>query len=107
EVDVEDSATVLLQFGARSMADVHLDFVQRGYSRGCKLCGELGTVSWSFRDPRVVTDLGDGGDPAVFEFTFDVNDMYVAEMEHFLDCIDQRREPLVGLEDGAAVLRLV
>ncbi len=53
EVDVEDCADVLLRFPCGAQADIHLDFVQHGYSRSCKLVGELGTALWDFTSREV------------------------------------------------------
>ena len=35
------------------------------------------------------------------------NEMYVAEAEHFIDCIASNRKPAVSARDGKAVLELV
>lgn len=53
EVDVEDCAGVLLRFAGGAQADIHLDFVQRAYSRSCKLVGERGTALWDFTSREV------------------------------------------------------
>ena len=34
------------------------------------------------------------------------NDAFVAQMEHFLDCVKTRRKPLADLGDGIASLRM-
>jgi predicted dehydrogenase len=34
------------------------------------------------------------------------NELFMAEMKHFLDCIGGRAQPLVSLRDGAQSLRM-
>ena len=104
EVDVEDSATILLHFPSGVHADVHLDFLQRVPSRSCKLVGELGTAVWENTTPQTVTLLLADSEPQSWEFDFDANDMYVAEVKDFLACIQEQRQPVVDVEQAARVL---
>ena len=53
EVDVEDSAWIYLTFPDRRRAELHLDFVQRAYTRTCKVVGEMGTALWDFNVQEV------------------------------------------------------
>jgi predicted dehydrogenase len=106
EVDVEDCATVLLRFASGAHADVHMDFVQRGYARSCKLVGEQGTIIWDYpahqvRIYRTGTDSWE-----VIPYTFNSNDMYVAEVQHFLGCVNRAATPLVDLKQAKRVLEV-
>ncbi len=106
DVDVDDCATVLLRFADGAQADVHVDFVQRGYSRSLKIAGEDGTILWDFRGREVrVYDAGSGtwetgtapGDPG---------DMYVEEVRRFLENVVAGGEIEATLEEGRAVIEL-
>src|SRR5271169_1777978 len=107
EVDVEDSAWIYLSFAERRRAELHLDFVQRPYTRTCKVVGETGTVIWDFSVQEVrwfsAGQLGWKSIPYVFE----VNDMYVAEMVHFLESLGNKTGPMVDLEQSRDVMRVV
>lgn len=107
EVDVEDSAWIYLSFLDRQRAEVHLDFVQRSYTRTCKVVGEAGTALWDFSSQEVrwlsAAEPGWKSIPYVFE----VNDMYVAEIRHFLESLGSGTGPMVNLEQGRDVIRLV
>lgn len=105
EVDVEDCATILLRFLSAAQADVHVDFVRRTYSRQCTLVGEKGTVTWNWMTGRMELTYPDRT-PATLDFFADTNLMYLAEVEHFLMCIQNRTTPIVGLADAKAVLRV-
>lgn len=107
DVDVEDSATILLRYTSGARCDIHLDFVRRDYARGCSLCGESGTIVWDYVAQQV--RLYRAADRAweTFSCECDPNDMYRAELEHFLDCVQTQTDPLVGLEQGRTVLALI
>lgn len=107
QVDVEDCADVLLRFANGALAAVHLDFIQRGYVRFCKLAGELGTALWDFTSREVRVLSGESNSWQSFPYSFETNDMYVAEVEHFFRCISSGEKPLVDLQQAADVLDVV
>jgi glutamate-1-semialdehyde aminotransferase/spore coat polysaccharide biosynthesis protein SpsF (cytidylyltransferase family)/predicted dehydrogenase len=107
DVDVEDSAWIYLSFPERRRAELHLDFVQRTYTRTCKVVGETGTVIWDFSVPEVRWfSAGQTGWESI-PYLFEVNDMYVAEMVHFLESLGNKTGPMVDLEQGRDVIRVV
>jgi predicted dehydrogenase len=107
DVDVEDSATILLRYASGARADVHMDFVRRDYARGCSLCGEDGTIVWDYPAQTVRLYHSSAREWQTFACECDPNDMYRAEIAHFLECIRNQSSPLNGLEQGLAVLRLI
>jgi glutamate-1-semialdehyde aminotransferase/spore coat polysaccharide biosynthesis protein SpsF (cytidylyltransferase family)/predicted dehydrogenase len=107
EVDVEDSAWIYLTFPERRRAELHLDFVQRAYTRTCKVVGETGTANWDFTSREVRWFSADEPGWKSIPYAFEVNDMYVAEMVHFLESVGSGRGPLIDLEQGRDVIRVV
>ncbi|MGP0098992.1 MAG: aminotransferase class III-fold pyridoxal phosphate-dependent enzyme [Terriglobales bacterium] len=106
DVDVEDSAWIYLTFPERRRAELHLDFVQRAYTRTCKVVGETGTVLWDFNVQEVRWFSSEQGWNSI-PYTFEANDMYVAEIVHFLDSLGSGTGPMVDLEQGRDVIRVV
>ncbi len=105
-VDVEDCATILLQFPDGAQADVHMDFVQRGYTRTCKLAGEKGTITWDYSANEVRLYLAETGEWQSFAYKFSANDMYLAEAHDFLECVRTGRTPRVTLAEARRVLEV-
>lgn len=107
EIDVEDTADIFLQFESGSAATVHVDYIQRVYSRSCKIIGERGTIRWEMGEPVRVYSA-DSGDWRTFESpgNYTVNDMYVAELEYFLDCVQRDQPTMADVADGSRVLRV-
>jgi glutamate-1-semialdehyde 2,1-aminomutase/spore coat polysaccharide biosynthesis protein SpsF len=107
EVDVEDSAWIYLSFPERRRAELHLDFVQRAYTRTCKVVGETGTALWDFSLQEVRWFSAEKPGWNSIPYVFKPNDMYVAEMVHFLDSLGSGTGPMVDLEQGRDVIRVV
>jgi glutamate-1-semialdehyde aminotransferase/spore coat polysaccharide biosynthesis protein SpsF (cytidylyltransferase family)/predicted dehydrogenase len=107
DVDVEDSAWIYMSFPERRRAELHLDFVQRSYSRTCKIVGETGTALWDFNVPEVRWFSSEQPGWNAIPYTFDSNDMYLSEMRHFLESLGSETGPMIDLEQGRDVILLV
>jgi predicted dehydrogenase len=107
DLDVEDCATVLLRFADGAQADIHLDCVQRAYSRGCRLIGEQGTIRWDYPTRRIEVYTTATGAWDVSSYAQDLNELYVEELREFLACVATRRRPTVDLAQARRVLEIV
>jgi glutamate-1-semialdehyde aminotransferase/spore coat polysaccharide biosynthesis protein SpsF (cytidylyltransferase family)/predicted dehydrogenase len=107
EVDVEDSAWIYLSFPERRRAELHLDFVQRAYTRTCKVVGDTGTALWDFSVQEVRWFSAERPGWNSLPYVFEPNDMYVAEMRHFLESLGRGTGPMVDLEQSRDVIRVV
>ena len=107
DVDVEDSAWIYLTFPERRRAELHLDFVQRAYTRTCKAVGETGTALWDFAVQEVRWFSAEQPGWKSIPYKFEVNDMYLSEMVHFLESLGSGTGPMVDLEQGRDVIRVV
>jgi predicted dehydrogenase len=120
---VEDSATILLQFesGAHGVVDVNFNVPDEAARNVLEIRGTKGAVLADHTIgqgaggamvaylPEQVGDydaaqvrMGSVGQPVLVE---PVN-TYRAQVEHFVDCIERDREPLVGGGQGLHNLRL-
>jgi len=106
ESDVEDCATILIRFESGAQADVHVDFVQRGYERRCKVTGALGTIIWNYPANEISIYKAETGEWGKRTYAFDSNDMYLKEIQHFFDCIMNKKPPLVDLYQAKSVLKM-
>jgi len=103
----EDWSDINIEFSSGVLAHVHIDYLQRPAVHRLTVVGDIG---------RAVCDYGAGelhwcpvdGEPIIRRtgLRFERNTMFLDAMQHFLDCVRDRTEPLVPLADGAAVLRM-
>jgi predicted dehydrogenase len=109
EVDVDDVSSSLLEFrGAEGRVlpvRLHQDFVQRPGERRFVLVGDAGKLEWnlsgrSLRRWSVDGELCETQDYAEFPR----NQLFEAELSHFLGCVERGDTPNVSLSSGAESL---
>lgn len=105
EVNVEDSATVLMRFANGPRVDVHLDFIQRSYSRYCTLAGTEGSLHWELLG-NVIQISRPGVPIETIQFDCQINDAYVEELRYFLECARTGAASVGSLDDAICTLRV-
>jgi predicted dehydrogenase len=90
EIDVEDTIDALLEGGACAVK-VQQTFASRPPHRWLSVACEKATLEANLLDPV------DG---------FERNDMFIAEVRHFIDCVEGNATPAIPLSEGIAVLRV-
>ena len=107
EIDTEDMAAILLRFDSGAIGEVHLDYVQRAYSRSCRIYGEEGSLEWDFRTGvRVYSAATGEWRHHPLPEDWDPNYMYVEELRHLLRCLAGSERPTLDAEGAAEVLRI-
>jgi predicted dehydrogenase len=105
EMDVEDTAMINFEYTDK-IVSIHSDYLQRKYSRKCKICDRDGyTFEWIFGNSvRVYSEHGEH----VFSYadTFGVNQLYIDEMRYFLECIEKHVQPESGLYNGKKIMEI-
>lgn len=107
EVDTEEIACLHGRSSRGVFFQIHLDYLQRTYSRTCKVVGTEGTLVWDLpqgqtmllrpgRQPEVVRDFRGA----------DLNQMYLDELRHFLECLDGNARPSQNADDAAALVKI-
>ena len=107
EITAEDIAETLLKFEDNTIASIHLNMIERGYNRYCKVVGEKGSVKWIFRDNVLEVYDGESKTLTREQFEYDPNHSYVGELEHFFSCIETRSEPLSNVYTAKKTLETV
>lgn len=109
EIETEDVASLICQHQSGMVSEIHMDYVQRTYQRDCQIVGEEGSAFWDF-DHGTVRHF----DGAMQQWvtrdqpkTWCVNDMYVEEMKHFLDCVTGRKTTALPIPAAVDLMRVV
>lgn len=107
-LEIEDAAEVVLTFHEGPLASVHLDYNQRPTAHWLEVVGAEGTLRWDNEDGSVRRWEVESGEWRVRRppKDFERNDLFLAEMEHFLQVVNGEAEPLCTLEDGVQALRI-
>jgi predicted dehydrogenase len=108
DIDTEDLAAFTLRHDGNVISEIHLDYLQRTYSRTCHIIGTGGTISWDWNDHAVRCFRAATG--AWEEFRepegYDDNQTYIDEVIDFFEAVDGLRAPPVDGESGARVLAI-
>jgi predicted dehydrogenase len=109
DLSAEDVAEIVLEFDSGAIGSVHVDYVRRSPRRSLELIGETGVLRWDYERNRLEIYTAatrqwrvEEGDP-----TFERNQMYRAELQHFVGCVRGEVDHLlIDGEQGAAVLAI-
>lgn len=108
EITTEDFAVLVCAHENGARSEIHLDYVQRTYERGCQLVGEKGSIFWDFNVGQVRWYNAEAHDWTCFVQPegWHGNQMYLDEMRHFLDCVSFHRESMLPITEAAAVMQI-
>lgn len=107
-LEVEDTAEISLRFASGALGSLHLDYIQRPGVHRLEFIGTKGTLTWN-NDGGILKQYR--ADEKIWEqFTppenFERNDLFLAEMRHFLEVIGGEAQPACTLTDGIIALKL-
>ena len=108
DIDTEDTASLLLRFASGTIGEIHLDYIQRIYSRSCHLIGDEGTIRWDFTagETRCYTASTRAWEVFANPPGWEANQMYVDEMRHLLRCLQGEEASAQDAYEGARVLEI-
>lgn len=110
EIDVEDSVDILMTFENPSIqVSSHMDLLQRSPVRTCKFIGSEGTLIWNGIDDCIdlyTTDTSQWHRHSHFKKN-DRNMMYIEELCHFIEAINQKKTPRIDGVQGYEVMAII
>jgi predicted dehydrogenase len=110
EIDVEDTASVLMECsvdGRRLPIQLHQDFLQSPPSRQCEVIGDRGRAVMDLHALTVTLFTRGNPTPVVYSYAgFDRNQLFLDQTARFLECVIERKRPIVDLQDGLQSLRM-
>lgn len=108
EIETEDTAAILLRFANGTIGEIHLDYVQRVYSRTCHIIGDQGTIRWDYTTGEIHWYTAENRQWHMFTnpFGWKPNQMYLEEMRHFLKCLAGEEKPFFDVFEAKKVLEV-
>lgn len=105
-IDVEDSVDMIFESEQGFPVSVHLDFNSRNICRKCIARCSKGDLIWNVVANKVLWQPADGLEE-VEMYENDRNYVYKEQLKHFFDFIENKKRPLVSIDNGVAVLRMI
>ncbi|MDD5433506.1 MAG: Gfo/Idh/MocA family oxidoreductase [Candidatus Pacebacteria bacterium] len=109
KINVEDYVEIILQFQNGVIGQIHMDYLQRSYSRHLKVIGEKGTLIWDLGNAKLDLFLTSTKKWKTIDQikNFDGNQTYVAEVKEFLKCLQAKKSPSSDLQRGIETLKII
>lgn len=111
EIFCEDTAEILLRFENGVIGNIHVDCIQQGYRRCCRLIGEDGIIEWDYHKKdvviatkKIVVDVDSKG--TIINVLYNNTDPYLKEMEHFIQCLHEHCTTNLGGHNAKKVLQV-
>jgi len=106
DIDVEDSADMIFESEKGIKISVHLDFNSQKTTRRCFVRCSNGDLIWDVLKNQIIWSPKNG-DEELETYPNDQNYIYRKQLEHFFDCIENNKKPLVSINDGIAVMHII
>ena len=110
EVDVEDTAEILMECmidGRPIPVSLHEDYIQNPPNRSCEIVGDAGRILVDLRASTVCVFDNKGNQIETNSYEgFQRNQLFIDELNCFLEGRQGKRTPLVDLQEGAQSLRM-
>lgn len=106
-LDVEDSADILLSTQHHAIVNIHLDFLQKKVHRKCRFVGSLGCLEWDLIKNEVVFIDEKNHSIIYSEPTWDKNQMYLEMVRDFVSKINNEYNQCINVASAAHTVFLV
>jgi len=105
KIETEDFCLAYFRFKNNLIGTVKCDYLQKSYTRNCKIVGEKGNLEWDFKhnvvwlkDEKTAKKLF-----AIKKFNF--NQTYLNEVKYFFSQIDKKQKTFNDIKTAFAVLK--
>ena len=110
-IDVEDTADIGLKSNGDIIGSLHLNFTQLPGKHMLDIVGTKGSIHWDYYENQVdLYTFNEEGEVNTVSYSapdeFDRNDLFIEEMEHFINVINGHADPVCSLDDGIKALEL-
>ncbi len=109
EIDVEDIASTSFYYSSGLSVSIFQNMVDQLPHRSLEIKGEKGTLTWDLRKDRIQTfnhSQKEIQDP--YQSGLESSrDLYIKEIEHFVNCVVYNEKPRVSLEDACQTMKLI
>jgi len=108
ELDVEDSAEIIMRFESGALGTIHVDYLSRPPKHFLEIIGTRGTLHWDNEDGSVRwwTASTNAWLTKTAPIGFERNRLFLDEMRHFLQVVAGEESPICSLEDGIKALQI-
>ncbi len=106
KIESEDIAEITMSHKNGAISHLHLDYLQKEYTRKLKLIFENGEIFWDYSSGILrLTSTNNRVDFAQPE-NYARDNTFKSQAEHWLDVLSRKEEPLISLERGIYISKI-
>ena len=108
KINTEDYVEAIFWFENGIIGQIHMDYLQRNYSRSLKIIGEKGTLLWDLKESEIKIYTAISKEWRVIDKikNFDWNETYLNEIKEFLKCLKNKKSPESNVQRGIETLKV-
>ena len=109
DIETEDLAVMTLRFTNGVLGTLQMDYLQRPVARRVHVTGTKGTAVWDVLEQHTTVYDAERGTWTVhaLPFNYDLNQMYIREMTHFLEAVQARTATVTPFAQGRHTLQVI
>ena len=106
EISTSDLAAISMEFESGALGSAQIDYLQRPNARRVHISGSQGTAIWDFSEQHVRSFNAESDKWSEYKLatTYDLNQMYVDELNDFISCIEEGRMPKTPIDQAMHVM---
>jgi len=111
-VTADDLCVGVLQLHNNIVVELHLDYFSKPFYKRLKIRGIKGTIYWNSDENKVKLYNNETDRWKIINVTGNykltgrsINQMYVDEIEYFLKCVKNRKQPMNNLRESSKILK--
>lgn len=119
KTQTESIAIITMKFRRGTIVNLLIDYIRPQYERKCQIIGEMGDLKWEYivkkagwknynviANSRVITSFVNNKQVISNNFVVKLNDMYVNEIQNFIQSVIHNKKPLVDGWEGLKTLKV-
>ena len=106
EIDVEDVSETIIVTEKDVIGRVHLDYLSRAHRHRLFVYASEGVLEYDFIKGQLSVTTSGEEFTQLKQYSTDRNVMYRNQLRHFMDCVGERKQPLVSPDDAIKTLEL-
>lgn len=109
DLEVEDMAEITMKHTNGAISHIHLDYYRQPKRHSLEITGSKGSIIWNEEEniARLFATHSQGHLTFQPEPSFERNDLFLAEMRHFLSMLKEGERSVCSLEDGIRVQHIL
>src|SRR3989339_1133458 len=106
KIETEDICLASFKFKNGVLGSVKCDYLQKNYTRNCRVVGDRGSLWWDFNDNIVWFKDNKTAKKLLVVKNLDFNEVYLDEVKYYFDCLNKKRAAFNDVKTAAKVLKI-